>query len=492
MTAYKKLEEHFKKIGTLNSIQALISWDNNVMLPKGGASGCAMQMTYLSSETYKLLNDSSLKILVEDASAENLNDLQKSNLEHIKYQYLCNKAVDEKFVKEKTNATLACELNWREARANNDFKSFSQHFKPLLELVQEEASRKGELLGLGSYDALLDGYDKGRRSSEIDVIFSDLEIFLPDFISQVQEKQKTRKIIPLNGDFSEEKQKELGLLCMEALGFDLNRGRLDVSLHPFSTGISSNDVRITTRYDKKSFISGLYGVLHETGHALYEQNLPKDPIFQPVSNHCGMTIHESQSLFVENHIGNSKEFFSWIMSQIIDKFGNHPSLTAENLYNITNKVSPSFIRVDADEVTYPAHVIMRYKLEKALLSGDLPIDELPTAWEEELYRLLKIKPKNFTEGCLQDIHWAWGAIGYFPTYTLGAMFASQLGSTMNKSMNNAELVIKGDLKPIIKWLKEKIHIHGSRYSSNELVINSTGESLNSDIFKQYLQKKYLP
>ncbi len=491
MKAYSKLEEIFKRIGTLNSIQALVSWDNNVMLPKGATSSCAMQMTYLSGESYKLLNDPSLENLIEDASEENLNDWQKANLSHIKYQYLCNKVVDEKFVKEKTNLSLTSEFNWREARKNNNFKLFAQHVKPLLKLVQEEASRRGELFNLSPYDALLDGYDKGRKSEEIDVIFADLENFLPEFISQAQEKQKTRKITPLNGNFSEEKQKELGLFCMKALGFDLNRGRLDVSVHPFSTGISPNDVRITTRYDKKSFISGLYGVLHETGHALYEQNLPQDYILQPVSGHCGMTIHESQSLFVENHIGNSKEFFEWIMPEIIDKFGKHPSLTAENLYNITNKVSPSFIRVDADEVTYPAHVIMRYKLEKALLSGDLPIEELPEAWEEEIYRLLKIKPKNFTEGCLQDIHWAWGAIGYFPTYTLGAMFASQLGATMNKSINNADLVRKGDLKPIINWLKEKIHIHGSRYSSNELVINSTGEPINSDVFKTYLKKKYL-
>ena len=306
MSAYSKLEDHFKKIGTLKSIQSLVSWDNNVMLPKEGAKLCAMQMTYLSGEIYKHLSDHELSDLIAESETNALSAAQKINLQHIKYQYLCNKAVDEKLVKAKTNAALTCELNWREARKNNDFKLFSQHFKPLLELTQEEANRKGELLNLSPYDAMLDGYDRGRKSEEIDVIFTELEQFLPDFIANIQKKQRSINIIPLAGKFSQEKQKQLGIFCMKTLGFDFNRGRLDVSTHPFSTGISPDDVRITTRYDESNFISGLYGILHETGHALYEQNLPREHALQPVSEHCGMTIHESQSLFLENQIGNTR------------------------------------------------------------------------------------------------------------------------------------------------------------------------------------------
>ncbi len=490
MLAYTKLNEHFKKIGILKSIQALVSWDNNVMLPKEGAKLCSMQMTYLSSEIYKHLNDPILPDLIAESEANTLDEEQLINLRHIKYQHLCNQAVDEKLVKAKTNAVLTCELNWREARKNNDFKLFSQHFKPLLKLTQEEANRKGELLNLSPYNAMLDNYDRGRRSEEIDVIFADLEQFLPNFIADVQEKQRSRNITPLNGKFLQAKQKNLGIFCMNALGFDFNCGRLDVSTHPFSTGISPDNVRITTRYDETNFISGLYGILHETGHALYEQNLPKKHELQPVSEHCGMTIHESQSLFIENQISNSKEFFIWLIPHIINNFGEHPALTADNLFNLTSKVSPSFIRVDADEVTYPAHIMMRYKIEKNLLSGNLPIEELPSAWDEEIYKLLQIKPKNFAEGCLQDIHWACGAIGYFPTYTLGAMFAAQISYSMEKSINKKDLIAKGDFKPIIKWLEQNIHSYGSLCTPNEIISNATGHPLRSDIFKQYLKDKY--
>lgn len=489
LSANQKLIEYYQKIGILQSVVSLLQWDNSVMMPTGGAALRGEQLTLLSQEIYRLSSSTKLGDLIADAEDEALDAWQLANLNLIKKNYLYNQALDETLVKAFTKASLACELNWREARKANNFKLFAKYFAEVLTLTQEKASRLAESFNLSKYDVLLDLYDPGLKSAEVDIIFADLEKFLPEFIGKAQEKQKS--IIPFVDNFAVEKQKELGIICMKALGFDLNKGRLDVSTHPFSTGFSPDDVRITTRYNQADFLSGLNGILHETGHALYEQNLPSKHSFQPVAKDCGMTIHESQSLFVERQIGISKEFFAWLNPHVKAIFGNDKSLSPENLYNMVNKVTPSFIRVDADEVTYPAHIIMRYRLEKALLSGDLPIDEVPTAWEEQSLKLLQIKPSNFSEGCLQDIHWSCGALGYFPTYTLGAMLAAQIEHTMNKSLNCKELIAKGEFKPIITWLNEKIHSKGCLFNSSQLIQNATGSKLDSNIFKAYLSGKYL-
>ena len=487
--AYDNLNAIFREIGVLQSISSLAQWDNDVTMPKSSSPLKQEQMIFLSGQIYQRINNPEIADLI--AASENLNDWQKANLEIIKRKYLRNKAVDQNLVERTTKAALECELNWRDARKNNDFKLFAKHFSPLLKLIQETSAREAEVLNLSPYNALLDNYDLGRKSEEIDLIFADLEGFLPSFISEAKEKQKTKKIIPFNINFPIENQKNLGLACIKALGFDLDKGRLDISTHPFSCGFSPDDVRITTRYEENNFLSGLFGILHETGHGIYEQNLPRNYPFQPVSSACGMTIHESQSLFAERHLGITKEFFHWLEPLAIKEFGYNPALTADNLYNISTQVGGSLIRVDADEVTYPAHIIMRYKLEKALLSGELKIEDLPAAWDELSLKLLDEKPKNLQEGCLQDIHWAWGALGYFPTYTLGAMFAAQIDNYLRKNMDVSSLIKAGNFKPIIEWLNNNIHAYGSKYNASELIVKSTGSSLDLNIFKQYLSNKYL-
>ncbi len=489
--AYDNLKQHFKEIGLLQSISTLAQWDNDVTMPVGGASLRQEQMMFLSGKIYQKLNNPQIAELIDKSESEDLNDWQLANIRKIKKQYLHNKALDKDLVEATTKATLECELNWRESRKNNDFKLFAKYFAPVLKLVQETSKRKAELLNISAYDALLDSYDEGRKSAEIDIIFNDLENFLPNFITQVQEKQKSRKALPLNQNFAEDKQLNLGLTCVKALGFNLNNGRLDTSAHPFSCGLSPSDVRITTRYDQANFLSSLFGTLHETGHGIYEQNLPNCLSFQPVAQACGMVIHESQSLFVERHIGETKEFFNWLEPSVIKAFGNLSETAADNLYNIITGLSSSLIRVEADEVTYPAHIILRYKLEKAMLSGDLPIEDLPIAWNEELYKLLQIKSKNHSEGCLQDIHWAFGGFGYFPTYTLGAMFAAQIDNHLRKSMDVSGLIKSGNFLPIITWLNDNIHALGCKYSSDELILKSTGSPLDVNIFKNYLKNKYL-
>jgi len=279
---------------------------------------------------------------------------------------------------------------------------------------------------------------------------------------------------------------------MEALGFDFSRGRLDVSLHPFCGG-TSDDVRITTRYEEDDFTSALMGVLHETGHALYELGLPKDWRYQPVGAAMGMSFHESQSLLIEMQACRSFEFLEYAEPLIKDTFqGVGPEWEIDNLYRLYTHVEKDFIRVDADEVTYPAHVILRYRLEKALVIGDLDPAELPGAWNEGIEQLLGITPENDRLGCLQDIHWYDGAIGYFPTYTLGAMTAAQLyDAALRANSDIPSQIAQGNFNPLLTWLRDNIHSQGSRWSGDELLTHATGEPLNADIFKRHLRKRYL-
>lgn len=487
--SYKDLSSIFKEIGILQSISALSQWDNDVFMPKKSFGIKQDQMVFLSAQIYQRLNNPKIEELIESCS--NLDELQQANLAIIKKKYLRNKAVDQELVEKITKSALECELNWRDARKNSNFKLFALHFKPLLKLVQEMSAREAEALNLSPYNALLDSYDPGRTFEEIDVIFAEIEKFLPSLISQVREKQQSHNLIHFNSSFPVNNQENIGLMCMRAFNFDLDRGRLDISTHPFSVGLSPEDVRLTTRYEENNFLSGLFGVLHETGHGIYEQNLPLEDKYQPVAKACGMTIHESQSLFVERHIGITKNFFHWLEPILEKEFGSNEELKAKNLYKLVTKMDTSLIRVDADEVTYPAHILMRYKLEKALLSNDLQIDDLPQAWDEMSFKLFGSKPKNLAQGCLQDIHWAWGAIGYFPTYTLGAIFASQIDKHLRKNLDMDSLILKANYTPITDWLKDNIHNKGSKHSANDLIKKSVGSKLDVNVFKEYLIDKYL-
>ncbi len=483
MKAYNQLELIFKEIGLIQSLAALGQWDNSVTMPKGGSNLKQEQLAYLSELKSHKIHNPQLNDLVAEAELESLNDWQVANLRKIKNICLHEQAIDSKLAAELIRAKLKCESSWVAARQNNDFKIFTKSFSPLLQLIKEVAQVKAEILNKTQYNALLDEYDENRNSKDIDIIFNQLEDFLPQFIAQVKEKQNNIKVKNFNIPIA--KQKEIGRFCMNALGFDFNRGRLDESVHPFSTGFSPDDVRITARYSENSFVlEGLAAVLHETGHAIYEQNLPKEFIWQPVACASGMTIHESQSLFVERHIGINKEFFTLLST----KFNE---IDVDGMYNVATKVGESLIRVEADEVTYPAHVMMRYKIEKSLLNNEIEINDLPSIWDQYSLNLFGRKPSNLKEGCLQDIHWSWGAIGYFPTYTLGAIFASQINACLKTSLDINELIKSGNFAPIFSWLKQNIHSLGSKLTPSDLMLNSVGSDLNVKIYQEYLIKKYL-
>ncbi|HBQ78849.1 MAG TPA: carboxypeptidase M32, partial [Erwinia persicina] len=315
---------------------------------------------------------------------------------------------------------------------------------------------------------------------------------LPDLLQKIVDQQAHEKVDRPAGPFPLASQQALGLASMQQLGFDFNAGRLDISAHPFCGGVPQ-DVRITTRYKEDEFISAMMGVIHETGHARYEQNLPKQWADQPVSLARSTAIHESQSLFFEKQLGRSPAFLSLIRPQVQQLLGDSPALKEDNFIALNQRVKPGLIRVDADEVSYPAHIILRYEIERALIAGEIEVDDIPALWDEKMLALLGLDTRgNYRDGCMQDIHWTDGAFGYFPTYTLGAMYAAQLFQALKRAIPQVdEQIRQGDLQPVFHWLQQNIWQHGSRFSTRQLMENATGEDLNPHYFRQHLESRYL-
>lgn len=493
--AYQALESRFAKIADLDNALGILDWDQETMMPDGAGSARAQTLATLAVIRHELITDPALADLLDEAGTLTLDDWQAANVREMRRGWQHEAALPADLVEASTKASSRCVQAWRDARANDDFAGLLPLLSEVLRLQRETSVVKGEALGLSPYDALLDSYEPDGRSADIDKQFDQLAGFLPDFIGQALDKQASRPApAPLTGRFAVNAQRELGQHLMGVLGFDFERGRLDVSTHPFCGG-ADDDVRITTRYDEGDFTSSLMGVMHETGHALYEQGLPASWARQPVGRSRGMSLHESQSLLVEMQACRSRPFLTFVAPLARARFGiaaDQPAWQPENLYRLYTKVERGFIRVDADEVTYPTHVILRYRLEKALLAGDLVLADLPGAWNDGMEELLGIRPENDRLGCLQDIHWPGGSFGYFPTYTLGAMAAAQLFRAAVDSVPNIpDSIAKGDFAPLLGWLRTNVHEQGSLHSSNELLEKATGRPLDAAIFEQHLKSRYL-
>lgn len=498
-TAYAELERRFRRLANLDGAASVLHWDWATMMPEGGANARADQLAELSVIRHELVTDPRLDELLSRAEGEAraLDDWQKANLREMRHRQRHAAGVPPRLVEEISKASAACEMVWREAKPKGDFNTFAEAFKPVLALVREKAAAKGAALGLAPYDALIDGYDPGYTVAEIDRIFGQLEAFLPNILERVLARQDQRpQPLKLEGRFPIAAQRALAENLMDRLGFEFAHGRLDVSHHPFCGGVP-DDVRITTRYAESGFASALMAVLHETGHALYERGLPEAWRLQPVGEARGMSVHESQSLLIEMQACRSLEFLSFAAPLIREAFQAHAPVEGEafepaNLYAHAIRVKPDFIRVDADEVTYPFHVLLRYRLEKGLLAGAITVDDLPEAWNEGMRHYLGIVPPTHTQGCLQDIHWTGGDLGYFPSYTLGAMTAAQLFDSAKRAEPDAlPGVARGDFTPLLAWLRRHVHGLGSLYDSRELVTRATGKPLDPQVFKAHLERRYL-
>ncbi len=494
MTAYSSLEARFSRLAALEGAAGILGWDAQAMMPDGAAESRGEQLAVLHGLAHEILTAPATADDLAAAEAEGgLETWPAANLHEMRRAHTHASAVPQALVEARSRAVSRSEMVWREARRDADFARLAPYLEELLRLQREIGQAKGAALGLDPYDALLDGYDPGMRRSIIDPLFSDLTSWLPGLIAEARERQESRPApVPLDGPFPIETQRQLGLTLMRALGFDETRGRLDISLHPFCGG-ATDDVRITTRYDEADFSRALMGVLHETGHALYEQGRPAEWRHQPVGSARGMSLHESQSLIVEMQACRSREFVAYLAPLLRHAFGRSgPAWEAENLYRLYTRVVPGFIRVDADEATYPAHILLRYRLETAMIAGDLAVADLPGAFNDGMRDLLGLDVPDDRLGCLQDIHWPSGAFGYFPTYTLGAMAAAQLF----RAARTAEPALpaclaQGDFAPLRTWLRTHIHGRGSLLGTDALLAEATGAPLGTAAFRAHLEARYL-
>jgi carboxypeptidase Taq len=491
VSAYARLEERARRIADLEGAAGILYWDQAVMMPKGAVGGRAEQLATLRSLIHELATAPEVGELLEAAADEPLDDWQAANLREMRRQHLRRTAVPAELVAAQTRAASHAEMVWREAREAGDFETFRPHLQELVRLARESAAALAEALGVAPYDALLEGYQPGVDSAAIDRLLAPLAETLPGLLERVLERQagSPPPLVP-RGPFPQAMQERLARELLEALGFDLDRGRLDVSTHPFCGG-AADDVRITTRWEETSFVQPLMAVLHEGGHALYEQGLPESWRRQPVGRARGMAAHESQSLIIEMQASRSHAFLGHLAERLARAFGPDPALTGDNLHRLYTRVERGLIRVEADEVTYPLHIVLRYRLERALIDGDLAVAELPGAWNDGMRELLGVVPASHREGVLQDIHWSVGAFGYFPSYTLGALLAAQLHDAADAAIPDLPVrFAEGDFRPLVAWLRTNVHAHASSLSFDELVTRATGRPLEAGPFLAHLERRY--
>jgi carboxypeptidase Taq len=491
MTALDRLTARFARIAALDEAAAILHWDAAAMMPDGGAAARAEQLATLAGLSHELLT--APEVAADLAAAEAEGEWPAANLRLMRRAHARAASLPTALVERSARANSACEKLWRRAKAAADFALVAPALAEVLSCQRETAARLSDALGLSPYDALMDGYQPGVTAAEVEPVFAAYEAFLRDALPRAEAIQAAKPApIPLPGPFPAALQRALCRSLAERAGLEPEHFRLDESLHPFCGGTPA-DVRITTFYDEQDVAKALLGVLHESGHALYERGLPQAWARQPVGQAAGMAVHESQSLIIEMQACRSDAFLSWLGPRLHETFGGDPAPYApENLARIWRRVARGFIRVDADELTYPAHVILRFRLERAMIGGDLEIKDLPAAWNEGMRDLLGIVPPDDAKGCLQDIHWHDGAFGYFPSYTLGAMAAAQLMAAARAATPGLdEALAQGDLSPLLGWLRRNVHAHGARLGFQDLLRAATGKPLDPADFTAHLARRYL-
>ena len=494
-SSYDRLTDRFSRIATIGECASMLGWDAAAMMPRGGGAARGDQLAVLAGLSHAQLTaaETGDELAAAEAEGTGGDPWRTANLSLMRQAYKRATALPADLVEAQARANSASEKVWREARKASDFAQVRPFLNEVLRLARQAADALAPALGLSPYDALMDGNQRGVRAADVASVFAAYETFLARALPEAEARQ-SRAPAPARpqGPFPTDAQEALCRRLSERLGLDFAHARLDRSAHPFSGG-TPTDVRITTRYVEADFTQAVLAVVHETGHALYERGLPADYASQPVGEAAGMGVHESQSLIVEMQACRSDAFLSWLGPELLATFGGDPApYQPDNLGRLWRRVERSFIRVDADEMTYPAHVILRFQLEQALISGDLAVADLPGAWNDGLHALLGIVPPDDASGCLQDIHWYDGAFGYFPCYTLGAMAAAQLMNAARRAVPDLDTALgQGDMTPLLGWLRANVHALGNRLGFNDLLRAATGKPLDPADFQAHLTERYL-
>ena len=494
LTPYQQLEQEFRRLHAFRSAASILRWDSAVMMPRGSSDLRGEQLAALETESHSLLTSPRVSRLLAraDANSAGLEDWQTANLREMRREREHAIATPHNLVSRLAKATARAEMKWIEAKQKSDFAIFAPHLEEVVNLLRDKAGLLGKALNLDPYDALADEFSPGMTSAEIDAIFTTLGRRLPGLIQEVIELQAQRPPLEITGRYTPSKQRQLALEVMKAIGFPFDRGRLDESEHPFTGGVPG-DIRITTRFSATDPLTGLMGILHETGHAMYDVGLPEAWRGQPVGRDRGMALQESQSLLLEMLIGRSRPFLRYLKPLLDKAFGvaGH-EWGVENVYRLLIRVRRSLIRVDADEVTYPVHIMLRYEIENEILKGELKIKDLPEAWNTRIQDRLGVRPANDAEGCLQDVHWAVGSFGYFPSYAIGAVIAGQLYESLRADRPELdEELAAGHFAGLFDWLRQNVHSLAATVSTPELIRNATGKPLSAAAWLRYIEGKYL-
>jgi len=489
----QKLLHKYREISLLNHVNAILNWDLNVNLPSKAAQSRAEQVAYMTNLMTEKWHDKEFRSLVESVQQEkDLTHEEKAIVRNIIHATKFYYSVPKELIVKKEKVSAEAFSVWAQAREENDFKKFQPHLEKIFELTRETADYlKYEK---NPYDALLDQYEPELTAEDCKILFDGLKKEITPLIKKIVNSKDYTDTIPFvnsNQHYSQVDQKKIIDYIIHKMGFDMTSGRIDISPHPFTTSLAPHDVRVTTSYNNRDFRESFTAVMHEAGHGLYEQRINPKYAHTPLEGGVSLGIHESLSRFWENMIGKNPHFINSITPLFQTLYGHQLGRIKEHtLVHAFNIVAPSLIRIHADEVSYSLHIILRFEMENELINGKLLVKDAPEAWREKSKKLFGIQPETDKEGILQDVHWTYGAIGYFPSYAMGNIYGAQFLNTMKKSVNLDDELAKNNLKPIKDWLDDHIHTHGSLYFPKELLERVTGEKINHKYFIDYLTKKY--
>jgi carboxypeptidase Taq len=493
---YSELVRHTQEAALVQSSAATLEWEQQTTLPSRGGEYRAKQLAYLAGLHHDLATRPRIgELLAElEGSAGQMDpaSVEAVNIREIRHQYQRSTKLPKTLVEALAETCSLAQQEWAIARRERSFERFRPWLEKVLRLTQE----KGRALDAAAplYDTLLDEYERGAKTSEVADLFTRLRKPLVDLVASIAGSSRQAPVEILSRHYPVDRQQFFGEMAAAEIGFDFQRGRLDVTTHPFCTTLGPHDCRILTRYNPNAFCESFFGILHEAGHGLYEQGLDPEHFGTPMGESVSLGIHESQSRLWENMVGRSRPFWERFFPRAQGVFREALATTAlDDFYFAINGVSPSFIRVEADEVTYNLHVLIRFELEQSLVTGDLPVGEVPAAWNEKYRQYLGICPSHDAEGCLQDVHWSAGLIGYFPTYTLGNVYGAQLFAKADQALGGMdELMGRGDFPVLLDWLRTNIHRQAKRYVPSELVRHATGESPSPEALVKSLRAKLSP
>ncbi|MDA7881159.1 carboxypeptidase M32 [Akkermansiaceae bacterium] len=476
------MQDLLREIALLSTTSAALDWDQETYAPPKAIDHRSKQLAYLAGKIHELKTSPAFQEgLVDDS-------LSEANQRELTHQFDRATKLPRELVERASEASSLGKSAWSEAREKNDFSLFAPHLSKLLDIAKEQADHWG--YEDEPFDALLSEYERAAKTREVADLFDSISGELAQIAATAVEKSASLPADFLHGPAPIHEQMTLNREVAESLGFDFEAGRIDTTAHPFCTTLGPADIRLTTRYDKNDFASSLFGVMHETGHGLYEQGLPSDDFHLPSGQAVSLGIHESQSRLWENHVGRSRPFWERWLPRAQELFPHLRDIDLDRFLIAINRAAYTAIRVEADEATYDLHILLRFKLERALLSGELKVADVPGAWNDTFASLFGFRPTSDTEGCLQDIHWSMGGLGYFATYSLGNLNAAQLHESAAQDSAVSQGAAKGDFIPLLQWMQEKIHTKGSTLFPQDLMKSATGSPTKPDAYLAHLRARF--